>query len=51
MVPSALIVFDAAGSMWGKVKGKAKIEIARVVVADLAITSRFWRKKDLMVAM
>ena len=32
---SALIVFDASGSMWGQIKGKAKIEIAREVVADL----------------
>jgi len=33
--PSALIVFDASGSMWGQIEGKAKIEIAREVVADL----------------
>lgn len=32
---SALIVFDASGSMWGQIKGKAKIEIAREVVANL----------------
>ena len=32
---SALIVFDASGSMWGQIEGKAKIEIAREVVADL----------------
>jgi len=32
---SALIVFDASGSMWGQIKGRAKIEIAREVVADL----------------
>lgn len=34
-VASALIVFDASGSMWGQIKGKPKIEIAREVVADL----------------
>ncbi len=32
---SALIVFDASGSMWGQIKGKAKIEIAREVVGNL----------------
>ncbi len=32
---SALIIFDASGSMWGQVDGKAKIEIAREVVAKL----------------
>ncbi len=32
---SALIVFDASGSMWGQIKGKPKIEIARDVVRDL----------------
>ena len=32
---SALIVFDASGSMWGQIKGKPKIEIAREVVRDL----------------
>ncbi len=32
---SALIVFDASGSMWGQIKGKAKIEIAREVVRNL----------------
>ena len=32
---SAIIVFDASGSMWGKIKGKAKIEIARDVMATL----------------
>ncbi len=32
---SALIVFDASGSMWGQIKGRPKIEIAREVVADL----------------
>lgn len=30
-----IIVLDASGSMWGKVKGRAKIEIAREVIADL----------------
>ncbi|MFD2256171.1 VWA domain-containing protein [Luteolibacter algae] len=33
--PSALIIFDASGSMWGQIKGKAKIEIAREVVGNL----------------
>jgi Ca-activated chloride channel family protein len=32
---SALIVFDASGSMWGQIKGRPKIEIAREVVAGL----------------
>lgn len=32
---SALIVFDASGSMWGQIKGRAKIEIAREVVGNL----------------
>lgn len=32
---SALIIFDASGSMWGQIKGRAKIEIAREVVANL----------------
>jgi len=27
--PKAVIVFDASGSMWGQIKGKSKIEIAR----------------------
>lgn len=30
-----IIVLDASGSMWGKVKGRAKIEIAREVIAGL----------------
>ena len=29
--PKAVIVFDASGSMWGQIKGKSKIEIAKVV--------------------
>lgn len=36
--PSALIIFDASGSMWGQIKGKAKIEIAREVVGNLVQT-------------
>ena len=32
---SAIIVFDASGSMWGKIKGKAKIKIARDVMGTL----------------
>ncbi|WAC18389.1 VWA domain-containing protein [Luteolibacter sp. SL250] len=32
---SALIVFDASGSMWGQINGKPKIEIAREVVRNL----------------
>lgn len=32
---SALIIFDASGSMWGQIKGKTKIEIAREVVRNL----------------
>jgi Ca-activated chloride channel family protein len=35
---SALIIFDASGSMWGQIKGKAKIEIAREVVRNLVAT-------------
>lgn len=31
----AILVFDASGSMWGKVGGRHKIEIAREVVADV----------------
>ncbi len=31
----AILILDASGSMWGKVKGKPKIEIAREVVRDL----------------
>jgi len=27
--PRAVIIFDASGSMWGQIHGKAKIEIAR----------------------
>ncbi|MCT4654308.1 MAG: VWA domain-containing protein [Cohaesibacter sp.] len=33
--PAKVIVLDASGSMWGKIDGKAKIEIARDVVSDL----------------
>ena len=32
---SAMIVFDASGSMWGQLNGKAKIEIARDVMGTL----------------
>jgi hypothetical protein len=32
---SAVIIFDASGSMWGQIKGKAKIEIARGVMGTL----------------
>ena len=31
----AIIVFDASGSMWGQIKGKTKIEIARDVMGTL----------------
>ena len=30
-----VLVLDASGSMWGQIKGKTKIEIAREVIADL----------------
>ena len=30
-----MIVYDASGSMWGQVDGKAKVEIAREVLGDL----------------
>ncbi|MBK1835313.1 vWA domain-containing protein [Roseibacillus ishigakijimensis] len=33
--PTAIIVLDASGSMWGQIEGKAKIEIARDVISDL----------------
>src|ERR1041385_5963383 len=33
--PGALFILDASGSMWGKVEGKAKIEVARAVMGDL----------------
>ena len=32
---SAVIVFDASGSMWGQIKGKTKIKIAREVMGTL----------------
>jgi Ca-activated chloride channel family protein len=32
---NAILVFDASGSMWGKVENKTKIEIARQVVGNL----------------
>lgn len=32
---SAIVVFDASGSMWGQIKGKTKIEIARDVMGTL----------------
>lgn len=35
---SALIIFDASGSMWGQIKGRPKIEIAREVVRNLVQT-------------
>ena len=31
----AIMVFDASGSMWGQIKGKPKISIAREVVKDV----------------
>ena len=31
----AILVLDASGSMWGQISGKAKISIAREVVADM----------------
>jgi len=30
-----IIILDASGSMWGQIRGKPKIEIARTVVGDL----------------
>ncbi len=32
---SAILILDASGSMWGQIKGKSKIEIAREVIGDL----------------
>ena len=31
----AIIVFDASGSMWGQIEGKAKIDIARNTLGSL----------------
>ena len=38
-----VLVLDASGSMWGQIKGKAKIEIAKEVISDLidAIPTNF----------
>ena len=33
--PSAILVLDASGSMWGQIEGVNKIVIAREVVGDL----------------
>ena len=33
--PRMVLVLDASGSMWGQIQGKAKIEIAKSVMADL----------------
>jgi len=33
-----VLVLDASGSMWGQIKGKAKIEIAKEVISDLIDT-------------
>ena len=30
-----ILVLDASGSMWGQIEGRAKIEIAREVIAEL----------------
>ncbi|MCP5048964.1 MAG: VWA domain-containing protein [bacterium] len=32
--PRIMLVLDASGSMWGKIEGKTKIEIAREVIAE-----------------
>ncbi len=32
---NVMIILDASGSMWGKVEGKPKIQIAREVLKDL----------------
>lgn len=36
--PRIMLVLDASGSMWGKLQGKTKIEIAREVIADFLKT-------------
>ncbi len=36
--PSAILVLDASGSMWGQIDGVAKITIAQTVVGDLLET-------------
>lgn len=33
--PSMVLILDASGSMWGKIDGKPKIQIARDVITDL----------------
>ena len=33
--PRAVIIFDASGSMWGQINGKAKIEIAREALKNV----------------
>ncbi len=35
LADDAILVLDASGSMWGKIDGKTKVEIARAVVIDL----------------
>ncbi len=30
-----VFIFDASGSMWGQIKGTAKIQIAKEVLADM----------------
>ena len=37
--PRIMLILDASGSMWGQIEGKAKIEIAREVIADLLSTA------------
>jgi Ca-activated chloride channel family protein len=36
--PAVMLVLDASGSMWGQIEGKAKIQIAREVIAELLQT-------------
>jgi hypothetical protein len=35
LAPTVLFVLDGSGSMWGRVEGKPKIEIARTVMGDM----------------
>ena len=43
------IIFDASGSMWGQIDGKAKITIAREVIAP--IITEFSQRDDLLLGL
>ena len=44
----AIVVFDASGSMWGQVDGKAKITIAREVLRE---TLQGWKDQDIELGL